>query len=80
MPAELVKYAARIGDLAQLLGWAQPPLTSYRYKNLISSEIHDLSPLYKITGPLPYTFEAGIDLTVEWLLSRERRTASISLK
>jgi nucleoside-diphosphate-sugar epimerase len=80
MPAGLLKCAARFGDLAQLLGWAQPPLTSYRYRNIVTPEIQDLSSLHEITGSLPYTVEEGIELTVEWLLSCERRTASISLK
>jgi nucleoside-diphosphate-sugar epimerase len=67
IPAKILRAAAIIGDMAKKLGWKNPPLTSFRYINLVTSEVHDLEPLRKIVGPLPYTVEQGINCTVEWL-------------
>ena len=67
MPARLLKRIARVGDITQLIGWKKPPLTSFRLRNMIDSEIQDLSKLFEITGPLPYSVDDGIDITVNWL-------------
>lgn len=67
IPARLLKRIARLGDISQLIGWKEPPLTSFRYRNITTSEIQDLSNLFEITGPLPYSVDEGIDITVNWL-------------
>jgi GlcNAc-P-P-Und epimerase len=67
MPAGILQAAAKLGDVCQVLGWRHPPLTSFRYNNMMTSELQDLEPLHRIAGPLPYSVEDGIHATVSWL-------------
>jgi nucleoside-diphosphate-sugar epimerase len=67
IPSSILKSVARFGDIAQMLGWKKPPLTSFRYQNIVTNELQDLSALEEITGPLPYKVDSGIDLTLSWL-------------
>lgn len=67
VPVGVVRIAARIGDLAETLGWNNPPLTNSRYENMVTPEVQDLGPLESIVGPLPFTVEQGIDITARWL-------------
>ena len=38
--------------------------------NLLTPMVHDLAPLEKIVGPLPYSMDAGVAETVKWLRSQ----------
>jgi nucleoside-diphosphate-sugar epimerase len=67
LPVIVLKNVARLGDAAQFIGWKNPPLTSFRFQNIVTSELQDLTELEGIVGPLPYTLEQGIDITVSWL-------------
>ena len=69
LPVIVLKNAARLGDAAKFIGWKNPPLTSFRFQNIVTSELQDLTKLEGIVGPLPYTHEQGIDITVSWLES-----------
>ena len=66
----LLKIAARIGDGLKVLGFRDPPLTTFRLDNLMTNMIHDLGPLRQIAGDLPISLEDGIRETVEWLRAR----------
>lgn len=67
VPEPMLKTAARVGDVLRWLGWGSPPLTSFRYKNLVTPEVQDLQPLREIAGSLPFTVEQGIQMTLEWM-------------
>jgi GlcNAc-P-P-Und epimerase len=43
------------------------PLTSFRLNNLLTETVLDLGMTETICGPLPYTPQEGVRLTVEWL-------------
>jgi hypothetical protein len=64
---DLLQVIGRVGDLAQRFGWKQPPLTTFRYHNMITSEVQDLEPLQRIVGPLPYSQEQAATITVNWM-------------
>lgn len=66
----VLRFAAWIGDIFKDLGWNNPPLTSFRLNNLLTPMVHDLAPLEKIVGPLPYSMEEGVAETVKWLRSQ----------
>jgi GlcNAc-P-P-Und epimerase len=66
-PIAALKLVALTGDVAKRLGWRNPPLTSFRLNNLLTPMIYDLRPLEEVVGCLPYTMEAGVDVTVRWL-------------
>lgn len=63
----LLRGAAFIGDLLKAIGWQNPPLTSFRLRNLLTPMVHDLKLLESIAGKLPYSMEDGVKITVAWL-------------
>lgn len=71
VPPALLRLAARMGDLLQGIGWRNPPLTSFRYHNIITSELCDLTPLQAIVGDLPYNTAQGVQMTVAWMKSHD---------
>jgi nucleoside-diphosphate-sugar epimerase len=66
----ILRPVAWLGDALKVLGWRNPPLTSFRLDNLLTPMVHDLEPLRAIVGELPYTMETGVALTVDWLRAR----------
>jgi GlcNAc-P-P-Und epimerase len=69
IPVILLRRVAFLGDLAQRLGWSEPPLTSFRLENLMTTMIYDSTALAQIVGKLPFSMEEGICKTIEWLES-----------
>ena len=67
VPLRALKPAAMAGDALKRLGWREPPLTTFRLNNLVAQMVYDLTPLEQIVGPLPYTMEDGVKITVNWL-------------
>lgn len=66
-PARGLRAAAVLGDVAKRVGWSSPPLTTFRYRNIVTDELQDLEPIRVITGPLPFSVDEGIAKTVAWL-------------
>ncbi len=65
VPLPVLKTAAAVGDRIKRFGISkEPPLTSFRLRNLCTDMILDTSPLSEITGKLPYDLPAGIELTL----------------
>ena len=68
VPESLVKLAALSGDMLKKIGVKNPPLTTFRLNNMQADTTGiPLEPIKEITGPLRYTMEQGVDLTIEWL-------------
>lgn len=67
VPYSALRVAAVIGDLAKRLGWREPPLTTFRLRNLLTDMVFDLSPLEAVVGPLPYSMAEGVTETVRWM-------------
>jgi nucleoside-diphosphate-sugar epimerase len=70
-PMPVLKSCAYIGDFLKKKGWKNPPLTTFRLNNLITSMEYDLEPLRAVIGPLPYTMHQGIEVTCNWLILSE---------
>lgn len=70
VPLVFLRAAALIGDTAKRIGWANPPLTSFRLNNLLTDMVHDISPIAQRFGPDPYTMQNGVRLTCDWIKSR----------
>jgi nucleoside-diphosphate-sugar epimerase len=66
-PIALLRVAAKCGDLGQMLGWAAPPLTTFRLNNLVTNMTYDMSLLQQVSGDLPFTMTEGVRATVAWL-------------
>ena len=71
LPRSLVKPVALGGDILQRLGWAEPPLTSFRLNNLLTEMIYDTAPLQRIAPQLSYSLDEGIRRTIEWMREQE---------
>jgi nucleoside-diphosphate-sugar epimerase len=68
IPMPLVRLLAFIGDLMKLCGIPEPPLSTFRLKNMLTKTNGvPLSTIKNITGPLPYSIEDGVKETIEWL-------------
>lgn len=67
VPISILRLAARVGDGFKILGWKNPPLTSFRLNNLLTPMLHELEPLQVIAGTLPFSMERGVEITLDWL-------------
>lgn len=67
VPIPLFRAAALLGDAAQTVGVRNPPLTSFRLRNMLTPSSFDLSAIEAVSGPLPYTARQGVRATAEWL-------------
>jgi nucleoside-diphosphate-sugar epimerase len=67
LPLSVLKVLARMGDTIRLLGWQNPPLSTFRLGNILAEELQDIAPLETIAGPLPFSVAAGIRQTVRWM-------------
>lgn len=66
LPRFFVKLLALTGDALKLVG-LRFPLTSSRYKSMTHSNSAPMEKTYKAFGTPPYSLQAGIDETVQWL-------------
>ena len=72
VPRMALRAAATLGDVARAVGWRDPPLSTFRYRNMVTDELQDVAPVRAIAGPLPYDLDEGIALTVRWLRDQAR--------
>jgi nucleoside-diphosphate-sugar epimerase len=70
VPLWVLGALARGGDLAGRLGVADPPITSYRLRNMVTDTVFDMEPLVELCGPQRVPRREGVRRTVEWM---ERR-------
>jgi nucleoside-diphosphate-sugar epimerase len=75
-PLPVLRALAAGGDWCKRLGFPNPPLTSTRLNNLLTSAVFDLSAIQSLCAEAPYSLEAGVRITVEWM----RRSESLSLQ
>jgi len=67
VPLSVMKPLAWMGDGLRKAGWYNPPLTSFRLSNLRCQMVYDLSRTSQVVGTLPFSLEAGVERTVEWM-------------
>jgi len=67
VPLGLLRLVSKSGDVLQKMGWASPPLTTFRLNNIITDEVQDLSALEAIVEILPHDYHEGIQRTVAWM-------------
>jgi nucleoside-diphosphate-sugar epimerase len=66
VPARLLRLLAISGDALKRIR-VPFPLTSSRFKNMTTSNAISMQRTFEVTGPSPYTLQAGIAETVAWL-------------
>ena len=65
-PLPVMQFLALCGDLAGKLGISFP-MSTFRLNNMTIDNVLDLSQTIDITGPGPFSLDAGIEMTVSWL-------------
>jgi GlcNAc-P-P-Und epimerase len=69
-PMWLLRAAALTGDALKAVGWKEPPLTSFRLRNLLTETEYDLRPVKALAPSLPVGIDEAVDRTVDWLRSQ----------
>lgn len=73
-PLVLLRIAAVVGDILKKTGLvSNPPLTTFRLNNLLTSAVYDMRFLEELCKELPFSLEEGVRMTVQWLRSEGRR-------
>tara|TARA_Y100000590_G_C15733151_1_gene1017739 strand:- start:1685 stop:2683 length:999 start_codon:yes stop_codon:yes gene_type:complete len=66
-PIWLLKLAGIIGDLIKKIFKIDPPLTSFRLKNMLTGGKYPIENTKDIVGKLPYNLNESVFLTAEWM-------------
>ncbi len=66
VPRSLVRTLAIAGDLLGSAG-IKFPITSSRYQSMTTGNAVSMAPTLALLGPAPFTLEAGIRDTVDWM-------------
>lgn len=67
VPLGVMKALAVTGDQLKKVGVNNPPLTSFRLKNLLTPMDYDMSATREVAGPAPWNLEEGVQRTVDWI-------------
>lgn len=71
IPYFILKIFSIVGDLLLRIGMKNPPLTSFRLKNLTTQMYYNTEDVENVVRTLPFTIEEGTNITFEWLKRRE---------
>jgi nucleoside-diphosphate-sugar epimerase len=71
IPIWMLRLLALFGDFLKIIGFKNPPLTTFRLNNLLQDMIYDNSPLSSICPRLPYNFEQSVSITCDWIKAQE---------
>lgn len=72
LPLWTVKAAATVGDVLKWAGWRDAPLSSFRLTNLLTGGHYPYRKTADVVGPLPYSLDAGVAETVQWMREQRR--------
>ena len=68
IPMSVLRVLAYAGDTLKKMGVSNPPLTSFRLRNLLTPMNYDMSATREVAGPAPYSLHKGVRETVDWIL------------
>lgn len=72
MSEPLVRLLAWAGDAMKLCGVKEPPLSSFRLRNMRADTTGiPIEPTERLTGPLPFSMEQGVEGTIAWLKTHD---------
>lgn len=69
VPLWVLRLGARVGDAVAASG-LNPPLTTFRLANILSSQVFDTSATEHVVPGLPFDWREGDRITVQWIASR----------
>jgi hypothetical protein len=68
IPGPLMRLAAMAGDILKACGMSNPPITSFRLRNMRADTSRiTTKEIQAITGPLPFDLEEGVERTIAWM-------------
>ena len=67
VPILIMKIIALAGDVFKFLGVTDPPITSFRLKNILTGAYYPIENTKKIVGDLQFSVEKGVEKTVRWV-------------
>ena len=67
LPVSVLWGIAYIGDLLKKMGWQDPPITTFRLKNMLTGAHYPIEKTESLLGQLAYTMKEGINQTLEWM-------------
>lgn len=67
LPVGILRSGALMGDFLKMIGYKNPPITSFRLNNMLTNAVFDMNQLKEICGDLPFSVEEGVKLTVDWM-------------
>lgn len=67
VPLWMLRTAAAVGDGARRLGVTNPPISSYRLRNMCTDTVFDMEPLIDLCGPQRLERVDGVRRTVAWM-------------
>jgi nucleoside-diphosphate-sugar epimerase len=70
VPLQALRVLARMGDIVDRASRLEPPLTSFRLRNLLTPMVYSVNGIEDAVGKLPFTTEVGIARTLDWLAER----------
>lgn len=71
VPIQAMRVAAKIGDGLAALG-IDAPMTTFRFDNMTTENVVDLSPIYRIAPSPPCDLQHGIEQTLAWISERRK--------
>ena len=67
VPAAVFFLAAKIGDILKIMGYSNPPMTSFRFTNMRTNAVFNMNEVKALCGDLPYSVNEGVKDTVGWM-------------
>lgn len=77
IPVAIFVVAGRVGDILKRLGYSEPPMSTFRFSNMRTNAIFDMSDVQELCGALPYTTSEGVTCTVDWMKQSRPGTDSL---
>ena len=66
-PIFILRFLAKIGDAFKLIGWHDPPLTSFRLNNMLTGGHYPIEKTQDLVGELPFNLKNGVRFTLLWM-------------
>ena len=70
-PISIIYFIAKFGDILKLLKLnSDPPISTFRLNNILSSAEYNIGRTKNIVGTLPYDLDSGVRLTIDWMKNK----------
>lgn len=79
MPVSILRTIARVGDFCKKIGWQDPPLTTFRLKNMLTGAHYPIERIQRLAGLLPYSMEEGVRHTIQWMYEQGQIKHSLTV-